>query len=61
LEGAEGFNDLKVVVNEKIGGVGKVSNVRIWIWTVAIEVYFLFEHAVFELKVLFPFPPVTAT
>ncbi len=27
----------------------------------AIEVYLQFEHAVFELKVLFPFPLVTAT
>ncbi len=26
-----------------------------------IEVYLQFEHAVFELKVLFPFPLVTAT
>jgi hypothetical protein len=52
---------LKVVGNEKIGGVGKESNGGIQLWTVAIKVYFLFEHAVFELKVLFPFPPVTAT
>ncbi len=26
----------------------------------AIEVYFQFEHGVFEKNVLFPFPPVTA-
>jgi hypothetical protein len=43
---------LKVVGNEKMGGGGgKESNVRIWFWTVAIEVYLFFEHAVFELKV----------
>jgi hypothetical protein len=27
--------------------VGKESNVRLWSWTVAIEVYFQFEHVVF--------------
>ncbi len=43
-----------------MGGVGKESNVRIWFGTVAIKVYLLCEHAV-ELKVLFPFPLVTAT
>jgi hypothetical protein len=55
-----GFQVLKVVGNKKIGGSGRTI-VRIWFWTVAIEVYLLFEHALFELKVLSPFPLVTAT
>ena len=40
--------------------IWKESNVRQWSRTVAIEVYFQFEHAVFEQNVLFPFPLVTA-
>ena len=40
--------------------VGKESNVRKWSRTVAIEVYFQFEHGVFEKNVLFPFPLVIA-
>ena len=42
------FSGLKVVGKEKIGRIGKESNVKIWFRTVAIEDYFQFEHAVFE-------------
>jgi hypothetical protein len=50
----------KVVGKEKKVGSGR-SKIKICFWTVAIEVYLLSEHAVFELNVLFPFLLVTAT
>jgi hypothetical protein len=39
---------LKVVSNEKEGGLGRVENVPYMSRTLAIKVYIKFEHTVFE-------------
>jgi hypothetical protein len=38
--GAKLAAHLKVVSNEKVGGVRKVANDRYWLWTVVIDVLF---------------------
>jgi hypothetical protein len=49
-------NALKVVGNEKVGGVVKVAYDRYWSLTVVIDVRFSFYLAAILDLTLFPFP-----
>ena len=51
---------LNGVSNEKFGGTKVYANIRYGSGTVAIDVFFSFEHAVFPLKTNFTFPLVLA-